>query len=263
MLLLSAAWACADAVEAIELAEGALLEVRTEAAVAALDQAEQGFACGSVASPSTLARYFLARGVAESFEGRPAGAEFRAAARVEPTVWVEDYGPVLEESYQLAAASPQPTGDLQVDPAPSVRTVWVDGQESSSYSRVEAGLHLVQVGTAGRVEFGAIVNVRVGETSVVPTGLQPVLVEAPPAPLPDPVTLSPWLVTGGASGVAALGLGVASLTRTPVMNEASTVDDLNAAYTQQKWTARGSYALFAVSAVSLTFYVNDEHTGWW
>ena len=264
MLIVAAAWACPDTVASLDRAREALLEVRTADATADLDQVEQGFGCGTPASPDLVARYFLARGVVEALEGRSGEVAFRAAALVQPDLWVDDYGPILREEYQQAAALAQPLGTLQLDPIPTVRRVWVDGREAQAQVRVEAGPHLVQVASGGLVEFGAVVVAVGGETVIVSTGLVPIVVPTvAPEPLPQPGGVSPWLVAGGATGLTAVSLGVASLSRTPAMRSAESVDELTQAYTQQKWATRGSYALFALSAVSLTVYVNEEHTRWW
>ena len=259
MFLLSTAWACPDATQAVVQAEGAVLELRAEEAEAALTDAVAGFACGPEASPELVARFFLAQGMTAGLADYSQDADFRAAHRAEPSVWVTDYGPVNYGAWQEAGGKVLEDGTLRLTPTPTVRRVWIDGRPATPETTLESGRHLVQVGTLGKMEFAEVVSVPADRELLLDTGLTPIRVELPTPAAPEVQrSVNPLLVGAGGAAAAAVGVSLAGMTQTGAMREAPDEATLNQAYSRQKTLLYTSYALGAVSAVTFTVYLGQE-----
>lgn len=259
MFLLSTAWACPDATQAVIQAEEAVLELRAEDAEAALVDAVAGFGCGPEASPELIARFFLARGMAAGLADYSKDADFRAAYRADSSVWVTDYGPVNYAAWQEAGGTVLEDGTLRLTPPPTVRQIWIDGRPTSPETTLESGRHLVQVGTPGKMEFSQVVNVPADRELLLDTGLTPIRVELPaPEPPEAQRSVNPLLIGAGGAAAAAIGAGLAGMAQTQAMREAPNEASLTQVYGRQKTLVYSSYALGSVSAVTFTVYLGQK-----
>lgn len=266
MLLVGLSWACPDPAEAIDQARVAVLDVRALDAKLALNRAVEGFGCGQAAEPAQVATFFLAEAMRRSLSGEDPDPAFAAAFRADSSVWVSDYGPVNYEAWRQAGSETDVgAGSLALVPTPTLRTTWVDGVEATPGSTHHAGLHLVQLGLGPVMDFAMVVTVVPDERVEVATGVAPlpvpVAVQKAPVKLPEPP--SPWLLVSGGAAVAAVGLGVAGMRQTAVMEGAQDVDTLDQAYSRQKVQVRSAYVLAAASAVTFTVYIDQERRKLW
>lgn len=177
-----------------DAAERALVEADLAEADRLLREIEATFSCGSLVEPELLGRMWLVEAAYLTLQGDDAAAQdsWRAADRVAPGRWVEDFGPRLRTSFEQAIAAPEARGTLALDP-PLFRWIGaVDGRVVEFPAEVEAGLHLVQVGPdEDHVQFARVLLAFPNTPSVVVTGLieptsdrpQPVVV-APQPPVP-------------------------------------------------------------------------------
>jgi hypothetical protein len=265
-LLISAAWAtCPDPAAGVATAERAVVEARFDDAEAALAQAEAGFVCGDPADPDVLARMWMAEGAWLVLQDRndEAKESFAAAKRVSPDLWNADYGDRIRAVYDESRDSGE-MGQLSLRPAPDAYAAYLDGDEAVFPRSAEAGLHLIQVGPRTKAaQFGKVVALMPGDTLVVTTDL----VEVAPAPTPVAVTQpvptdepttttrSPALliVSGAALALAAGSAGLA-LAQNGAMKNATTTEELDAAFARQKAFGATSYGLLGVGAVGGTLH---------
>lgn len=199
---LAAAWACEDVEQQLGWATEGLIEADADEARSALDLAESGLGCGAVASPATLARFFLLDGATAALGGDRAATQdaFAAARRIDASVWVDALGARLREQHQAATGSGE-TGRVDVE-AVGWEVRW-DGVVATFPADVPAGLHVVQVVGDGEVAFGRVVWLEPGEELVVSSGLPPKQAAAP-----QDVVEVPARPSGGEPGPVALAFGV-------------------------------------------------------
>jgi len=162
---------CGDVDGELDRALQAVLLADAGAARAALVAVEATLACDDSHTPAQLARMFLLDAAVMSFEGEESSANlsFRAAQRLEPSVWVDALGPRMREAYERAGQEQSEYGTLVVQASSDwdtrLDTRWVRGEE-----RVPAGLYVVQITRGDDIGFGRIVAVSEGEThTLAPT----------------------------------------------------------------------------------------------
>jgi hypothetical protein len=148
-------------------------------------RAEKSLACGSVADPEDLARFWLVEGAMLARAGDPGAAvSLSAARRMAPELWL-DLGEDVRDRWLLAEPEPG-EGELAFD-FDHDRPIAVDGAPFGG-GAMAAGLHAVQVADPdGAVRYGAVVYVGASTVTNVVTGLQaPALALPSPAPPPAP-----------------------------------------------------------------------------
>lgn len=189
--------ACLDRVGRLDLlddAERALVEADLDTTDRKLRELETALSCGSLAEEELLGRLWLVEAAWLTMQGNgiAAGDSWRAAARVSPGRWIEDFGKQLRESYEAATGEP-PTGkaQLKLDP-PLFRWVGaVDGRVVEFPAELSPGLHLVQVGSSeDQIRFSRMVVAYPSIPIVVATGLVEPLTDfigtpVPTEPVPD------------------------------------------------------------------------------
>jgi hypothetical protein len=169
---------CPDRLARLDLldeAERALVEADLDTTDLKLRELEAALACGPLAEGELLGRLWLveAAWLTMQGDGLAAGDSWRAAARVAPGRWVENFGKQLRESYEAATSeAPVGTATISLDP-PLFRWVGaVDGKVVEFPAQVSPGLHLVQVGSdESRVVFARMVVAYPSTPIVVQTGL--------------------------------------------------------------------------------------------
>jgi hypothetical protein len=174
----SQAQECPDRLARLDLldeAERALVEADLDTTDLKLRELEAALACGPLAEGELLGRLWLVEAAWLTMQGDAlaAGDSWRAAARVAPGRWVENFGKQLRESYEAATAeTPVGTATLSLDP-PLFRWVGsVDGRVVEFPAQVPPGLHLVQVGSdESHVVFARMVVAYPSTPIVVQTGL--------------------------------------------------------------------------------------------
>ena len=188
---------CPDRNARLDLADAlqaAVVEADLSGAATQLEALEAALGCGWIAEAEVLGRMWLAEGALLSLQGDPDGAEdaWRAAARISPGLWVEDFGGILRTEYESAIDLPQRRSSIQVDPPLFEFIGAVDGRVVDFPYDVQAGLHLVQVGPAvDEITFARILLVFPDIPSVVVTGVQEMPlamadpVQEPPEPPPE------------------------------------------------------------------------------
>lgn len=194
-LLLTFAWAAdadpCDASAPLAAAEGRVLELDFDAAHAALDAIEKGFACGAT-SADQIARFWLLTGALASFEGDSDGADqaLIAARAADGSVWIDALGKDLRARYEAVFA---PAGEAVVtlDPLPSGMEVRVDGAVNTGRVAVRPGMHVIQV-RGGDQAWGRVFRANANEAVTLPTTLEERAVAVVvPDPVPDPVPVKP------------------------------------------------------------------------
>lgn len=173
MLALAARADCDDPAVLVSQAERDLGYLDVRMAVHELDAAVTGWGCWGLADRRTLARAFLAYGVAEVLSLGNASPHARdrlwaASKRVwsDDDLWLPEYpGDIRAEWLAL----PAQRGDATIVVAGEVEIVALDGAIVSGPGAYEvaAGLHLVQAGTYDRVAFSKLVDVPAGVTEPV------------------------------------------------------------------------------------------------
>ncbi|MBN1337213.1 MAG: hypothetical protein JXB39_14740 [Deltaproteobacteria bacterium] len=269
LLLPVARAACEDVSVLVKDLEQATLEGRTEAVQEALGALRVAFGCGPQADPTLLGRMWLAEGVHAARTGDPrfASIAFASAARVAPDVWNDAYGPEVRSMYDAAVAKRPGEGQVRVSPVPEGYVTALDGTQVSFPTRTLEGLHVVQVGPSGnRAVYASVFYLPPGETFFVLTELgdaRPSVAEAPtPAQIPAaPVAPVParrparaWLVSGGVAAALAAGSALLAVHQDAAMEEATRMDDLDAAFQRQKAWAWTSYGCMGLSAVSVGLF---------
>lgn len=165
---------CPDRGDLIDGLHKAVVEADLDAAEAILEDLEDAFGCGSVASAEVLGKMWLLEGAWLTFINDKAGAEdsWNAAERVAPTLWIDDLGDALRDDYENAESDAD-QGRIDVDPPLFWGSIAaVDGRITSMPLDVEPGLHLVQAGVSGdAISVGKIIVVTANSTAVVATNL--------------------------------------------------------------------------------------------
>lgn len=151
-----------------------------------LSMAEEALGCSAPATPEVLARMWMVEGFHAVLSGNPSAASdpFAAAARLAPSVWVDDFGDEMRAAWDAAQAL-ENKGEASLLLAPSLSNAWrvyVDGAQTTSSPVVVApGLHAVQVAAKDApASFARVVLLSVGESTSLEHGLP----ERPPKPKP-------------------------------------------------------------------------------
>lgn len=183
---------CPDRLERLDLldaAERATVEADLPTADEKLRALEAAFSCGPLAEPELLGRMWLVEGAWLELQGdaEAAGDSWRAAQRIAPGRWAEDFGTKLRGAYESANRVAQGgTSVISLDP-PLFRWIGaVDGVVVEEFPvTVPPGLHLVQVGPdVDHVQFARILLAFPDTPSVVVTGLVEPTSDGAPAPEP-------------------------------------------------------------------------------
>ncbi len=255
--LATAALACPSLDAEVERATTALLGGDFPAARAALTEANTSFGCAA-ATPSQLARYWLAEGAAAQLAGDPAAARapLAAARRLAPALFDRRLGPDIHAAW--VAADVVASGTLQLDPP---MTAFLDGVGVAEWpAPVAATPHLVQiVGADGSVRFSRLIRVAAAEDALLVSGLGPETPSseiagalAPVAPAPKK---SPALLV--VAGVAAAGAGAfagGALAQGPQLEAAGDTAALDAAFARQRTFGYGTYGLAGAAVAAFTLH---------
>lgn len=187
--------ACPDRLDRLDLVDDAqrsVVEADLRETARILSALEEALSCGTIAEPELLGRTWLVEGALLTLEGdaEAAADAWRAAARVAPGVWVEDFGGTLREAYEAAIRQPARMSSIQVDPPLFQLSGFVDGRPVDFPHPVEAGLHVIQIGPdLDQIQFSRILLVFPDAPSVVITGIEELPRDRPPeASTDDPPT---------------------------------------------------------------------------
>ncbi|HHO51301.1 MAG TPA: hypothetical protein ENK18_10610 [Deltaproteobacteria bacterium] len=205
-----------DRLDRLDEAERSVVEADLASTARILDELEAALSCGTIAEPELLGRTWLVEGALLTLEGDPEAAAdaWRAAARVAPGLWVEDFGGTLREAYEIATDHTPRMSSVRVEPPLFQFMGFVDGRPASFPHPVEAGLHVIQIGPdIDQIQFARVLLVFPDAPSVVITGLDELLSgsasdepprpdPAPGAPLDNPRAGEPRLTLHTAAGAA-------------------------------------------------------------
>lgn len=165
----------------------------TEGAIACLE------ALPRVADPDALATLWLVRGAAGMYGGYPdiVDPNLTQAAAVHPGWFEADLGGAVRQRWVEASKAPGKPAQIVAWPIPDDGVLYVDGMAwADQPALVVPGTHLVQVSVGAEVLFAQVVGLAPEQQVNLETGL------------PEPTRvrrLTPWLIGGVGSGLAAGG----------------------------------------------------------
>jgi hypothetical protein len=181
---------CDDPALLVHQAKSEVTAAEFASVEATIAKVEAAFACGSVANQAVLGELWLIEGAWLFYqEGADAAApSFRAAARAEPGLWIDDLGDQVKAAYDEAVA--QASDEIVTVSGHEIDgwLVAVDGLTVTLPADIEAGLHLLQVGDGiDDMRYAAFGDLPAGDFTLK-HALGPWQPPAPiPTPLPDPV----------------------------------------------------------------------------
>ncbi|MEZ4318215.1 MAG: hypothetical protein R3F61_11965 [Myxococcota bacterium] len=262
--------ACPAVPPLLDAANGALVEVETDAAQQSMRKAEEALlACRAIFDPKTLGRLWLLEGVLRTVEGDETAATdaFAASGRVAPDAWQDVYGPTVRGRYEVALTRDPGASDLELVPELGANVAWLDGvRAEGSTVPTTGGLHAVQISDpTGVVLFSQILWLPPGDRMRLETGVPTasrVEVEVPgPVPRPEPVVarepkrIDPLLVGGIGAAVVGGTLMAWSFERSAAMGSATEPDVLRSRYHQHAASRISGLGMLGlgVTAVGLSF----------
>lgn len=200
---------CPEPARLLAELESDLLADRFDQALAMSEAVVQAMGCGDLADRELVSRLWLAEALVrqEHGDGAAAGEALAASIRLSPTTWIEVYGSRLLARWEALAdhEAPEP-GRLQIDPLPPGYLAAVDGEVLQQLpAELDAGLHLVQLGTAtDQLSSAMVVDLPPALDLVISPVLSPVAPEGTSPPGPRSRRLRSALAVGGA-GLALYG----------------------------------------------------------
>lgn len=262
---------------ALDRAQRAVLLLNVDRADAAIEKVEEAFSCGGLATQDQLARTWILEGALRHILGDAdaARAAFRAAAEIDPEVWIDDLGSELRTLYLAAEEEEVGSATIRLDPKPEGWVTALDGVLTPFPATAPPGLHLVQMGPRqDDTRLARIVSLVKGETQVlttdevadqvVPTP-KPVAEHkvpdsaAPPATMPEPDKAVRLGLTLAAGADLAIGQAWAPATapREPGVKLSLPVE-VGAQLAAEAWWARTVVSAAPLLAGQYVYTVEDE-----
>jgi hypothetical protein len=248
LVALAAAEDCEDTTALALEARMLMMEGRLEDADDRLMRAHRSLGCGEIPRTEDLSELYLSVATRRVLDSDPIAADiaFVAAHRTDPTRWDPALGEELRAHYDRAVEEALSTtaslGEVYLEPLPRGYHSTLNGVRTTFPTTIQSGEYLITVADRSETRFGEIVYVPPGEIREVSYG------ELPPAPRPI------LLIGGGVSAVAAGGLAVVALRQGSTISSAADLDTLERAYSLQRITGYGSYALATLAATGVVLH---------
>ena len=197
-----------------------LLDSQFDRALEVTDETIAQLEClDHVADPSDLATIWQIRGAVGVYGDKPelVNSELQQAAAMNPGYFNAALGPKVRAEWVAAGADPGEPGRLTVVPIPDGGVLHIDGQPwTDQPALLTPGLHLVQVSVDQDVAFAHLLRLGPAMDITIETGLDPATKR---------VRVTPWLIAGTSTALAAGGTYTGAVFATQRMVEASEDDD--------------------------------------
>ena len=245
IVLLTMATALADCPDPTDFALQArsyLLEGRMEEADEEMKKALEATACELI-TPEALAQLWLTDAAYHALSNDPiaARASFKAAHRSSPETWDPALGDDLRAMYEEVTQTEGQPGVIEMAELPRGYFGALDGVRTDFPVEASEGRHLVNI-------IDKRNNAYSGDMVYVPPG-EHIEVEFDPLPAHKRPTL---LYTGAVSALAAGSLAFIASQQDSAITGASSIDNLEAAYSRQRVLAYSSYGFLGLAATSVT-----------
>lgn len=248
-LLVGAALAqeCSDPLLLSLDARDKMLGGQFDAAAPVITEAREALTCGTLPTTEQLVEYWLSDAAYRFFNGDPDYAErlLIAAYRTDPNVWDPQLGLQLQALHQKGAEE-APSATIQLQRLPRNYKVTLDTSAARTSIETHAGHHYVAVlDRKNRVQQDWMLQLAPGQELA--------LVANPLPRLRRPA----YLIGAGVSAAAATGLAIAARAKGnsfETFTKSSQVDELEAAFNQQRLLGISAYTMMGATACFTAIY---------
>ena len=236
----------------LEEAEQALVDLKIDELPAIQQRLETAWSCSEVARSEDLSRAWLVDAAYLQIRGQKEQATqaWRAAASLSPETWNPRLGGALRGEYEAALQEPaKPEGHLSLyADLPQTLHLYLDGSPQTLPLPIAPGPHLVQVvDRRGNPQAAHFVLLAPAES------LQ---IDLDQFSSPAPRKRARWrLAASGTAAGLAIGSAFLAHAQDQAMQNASDLDTLDQAFTQQKRFAVTSYGLGGLAVTGMTTWL--------